>query len=138
MEAGGIEPPSEGTRQRPSTCVADLFFIRGRKRQPAGFSLHYLSKFSPDLPERKIRPACLSRRLFPSQQASPEQTSYPFLIRQPVHMNSLHLDLFPNGLTRKLGTSARLSSPATSVETKSPPGNSVNSSWFTPHREPNI
>ena len=137
MEAGGIEPPSEGTRQRPSTCVADLFFFRRGKHQPAGFSLHYLSEVSPDLPKKKIRPACFSRRLFLSQQASPEQTSYLNLIRQPVHKNSLHLDLYPNGLTRKLGTSARLSFPATSVETKSPPGNSVHSSWFTVHSKPN-
>ena len=52
-------------------------------------------------------------------------------------MNSLHLDLCPNGLTRELGTSARLSFPVTSVETKSPPGNSVHSSWFTVHSKPN-
>lgn len=136
MEAGGIEPPSEGTRQRLSTCVADLLFFRRGKHQPAGFSLRYLSEISPNLPEPKVRLACFSRRLFPSQQANPEQTSYLNLIRQPVHMNSLHLNLYPNGLTRKLGTSARLSFPATSVETKSPPENSVHSFWFTVHSEP--
>ena len=131
MEAGGIEPPSEGTRQRPSTCVADLLKLRREKHQPAGFALCYLSEISLDLPEPKFKPACLSRRLFPSQQASLGQTSYLNLIRQPVHMNSLHLNLCPNGLTRKLGTSARLSFPITSVETKSPPGKF--GSWFVVH-----
>ena len=54
-----------------------------------------------------------------NRQAQVRRATY--LIRQPMHTSiRLHLDLFPNGLTRLLGTSACFPLPLIPVETVRP------------------
>jgi hypothetical protein len=54
-----------------------------------------------------------------NRQAQVRRATY--LIRQPMHTSiRLHLDLFPNGLTRLLGTSACFPLPLIPVETDRP------------------
>ncbi len=105
VEAAGIEPASGDISTGKSTCVVCHFRLAARCSDRQDLQAASPVRSHPALPDPRARPAHQSRRPALGSVGGAKEDGPPS-IRQPVHKNSLHLNLYPNCFTSywELGT----------------------------------